>query len=346
MTTITLAEAADIFVAALRARHAPTNTVKAYTSDLRRFVQFVHSLQAATAAPAQPAQAELAQVDAVIIRAFLNGSWAPGNKDSSATASGADGDAISTTKTTSPSTRRRRYASLCSFYHWLVRQGMVDLNPMERVDQIETASRLPRPLDVDVVKAILKAIPPAATRDRVLFTLLYETGMRVGEALGLQVSDVDLTPDDEKVRVLGKGQRERTVLLTAAPESIRLLRRHLKLSRIRSGSVFRGDPRYGGSTLPLDYTTVRRAWQRYCAAAGVKVGKVGGGNGDGDATVTIHQLRHSRASELVRAGVPLGTVRKVLGHRNIQGTMLYAEVDQATVKRDLLEYQRRKARTR
>jgi integrase/recombinase XerD len=77
---------------------------------------------------------------------------------------------------------------------------------------------------------------------------------------------------------------------------------------------------------------VRHAWQRYCVAAGI--------------TATIHQLRHSRASELVRAGVPLGTVRKVLGHRNIQSTMLYAEVDPATVKRDLLEYQRRTARAR
>ena len=60
-------------------------------------------------------------------------------------------------------------------------------------------------------------------------------------------------------------------------------------------------------------------------------------------TATIHQLRHSRASQMVRAGVPLGTVRKLLGHRNIQSTLLYAEMDQATVKRDLLEYQRRQA---
>jgi site-specific recombinase XerD len=314
-----LTEAVDAFVAALRARHAPTNTIKAYASDLRRFMQFVHSVHA---------EAELEQLDADIIRSFLiNSSPGMGGRPES-----------SVNPCVSPATRRRRYATLCSFYHWLVRQGMVDFNPMERVDPIETVSRLPRPLDSDVVTAILKAIPPAATRDRALFTLLYETGMRVGEALGLQVADVDLTPDDEKVRVLGKGQRERTVLLTAAQESIRLLRRHLKLSHLRSGSVFRGDPRYGGSALPLDYTTVRRAWQRYCEAAGVKSGTAG--------AATIHQLRHSRASELVRAGVPLGTVRKVLGHRNIQSTMLYAEVDQATVKHDLLEYQRRKARTR
>ena len=229
MTTVV--EAADLFVAALRGRHAPPNTVKAYASDLRRFTGAV--------------AADLAALDATAIRAFL------------------DSD------TASAATHRRRYAALCSFYRWLVRQGILDVNPMERVDRVATVSRLPRPLDTGTVVRLLTMIPPVATRDRVLFTLLYETGMRVGEALGLQVADIDLTPDDEKVRVLGKGQRERTVLLTAAPQSVRLLRRHLKLSRIRSGSVFRGDPRYGGSALPLDYTTVRHAWQRYCTAAGV-----------------------------------------------------------------------------
>ena len=119
-------------------------------------------------------------------------------------------------------------------------------------------------------------------------------------------------------------------MLTAAPESIRLLRRHLKQSHITSGSVFRGDPRYGGSPLPLEYSVVHYAWQKYCKQAGVEA--------------TIHQLRHSRASQLIQAGVPVTTVRKQLGHRNLQSTLLYAEVDQATIKHDLLEYQRRKGR--
>jgi hypothetical protein len=123
--------------------------------------------------------------------------------------------------------------------------------------------------------------------------------------------------DDEKVRVFGKGQRERTVMLTAAPESIRLLRRHLKQNHLTSGSVFRGDPRYGGSSLPLEYSVVHYAWQKYCKQAGVEA--------------TIHQLRHSRASQLIQAGVPVTTVRKQLGHRNLQSTLLYAEVDQATI---------------
>ncbi len=99
---MTVVEAADLFVAALRGRYTPLNTIKAYASDLRRF------------AGAMPP--DLATLDAAAIRAFL------------------DGDAADA------ATRRRRYAALCSLYHWLVRQEIVDVNPMERVDRVATVS--------------------------------------------------------------------------------------------------------------------------------------------------------------------------------------------------------------
>lgn len=293
MSQLAVAEATEAFLGSLRSRQAPTNTLKAYRSDLACFARCV--------------PAELGAVDVAAIRAFLG------------------------TGEVGPATSRRRHAALRSFYRWLVREELVALNPMERVDAVEVPTRLPRPMAADQPEAVLAAIPTTATRDRALFNLLYETGMRVGEALSIQRSDVDLSADDEKVRVMGKGQRERTVLLVAAPQSVRLLRRHLRLSGITSGSVFRGDPNRGGTNLAMDYTTVRRAWQRYCAKAGVEA--------------TIHQLRHSRASQLVRDGVPLTTVRKLLGHRSIQTTMLYTEVDDETVKRDLLDYQAKRPRS-
>ncbi len=286
-------DAVDQFLASLRSRRAPTNTIKSYAHDLQHFVQ------------AMPA--DLGEVTAPAIQTFLDG----------------DGHH-------SPATQGRRYATLCTFYHWVIRQELAGENPMDRLEPIVQPKREPRPLDPEEVTKILKAIPVSNVRDRTLFTLLYETGIRIGEALGLQCSDVQLMQDDEKIRVFGKGQRERTVMLTAAPESIRLLRRHLKQNHLTSGSVFRGDPRYGGSPLPLEYSVVHYAWQKYCTQAGVKA--------------TIHQLRHSRASQLIQAGVPVTTVRKQLGHRNVQSTLLYAEVDQATIKQDLLEYRRHKGR--
>lgn len=280
------------YLASLESRQVPFHTRRAYRGDLRRFVAEVGT--------------DLAHVTVPDIERFL-----------------AVGDV-------QKSTRRRRAATLRSFYHWLIRQGESAVNPMERIDLGPTPEHEPRPLAEDLVKRVLAAIPPKHTRDRALFTLLFETGMRVSEGLGIQVADLDLTPDDEKVRVFGKRQRERTILLTAAPESIRLLRRHLKLSDIHSGSVFRGDQRYGGSNLPLEYSVAHYAWQKYCRAAGV--------------TATIHQLRHSRATLLLKGGVPITTVRKILGHRNIQSTLIYAEVDQETIRADLLQYQRKRGR--
>lgn len=288
-------DAVEVFVASLRQRSVPVNTIKSYAHDLRLFVQAV--------------PADLPAVTAETIQTFL-----------------ASFDHLSI------ATRRRRYSTLCAFYHWLLRHEVVQINPMDSLESIEQVEREPRPLPPETVTKILQAIPTSNLRDRTLFTLLYETGIRVGEALGLLATEVDLSTDDEKIRVFGKGQRERTVMLTAAPQSIRLLRRHLKQSGITSGSVFRGDPRYGGSPLPLEYSVVHYAWQKYCKEAGVEA--------------TIHQLRHSRASQLLQAGVPITTVRKQLGHRNIQSTLLYAEVDQATIKQDLQQYQRRKGRSR
>jgi len=290
-----LADAVETFVASLRQRSVPLNTIKSYAHDLRLFVQAV--------------PADLTIVTPEQIQAFLTSD-----------------------ERHSAATRRRRYSTLCTFYHWLLRHDVLDINPMDRLDPSEQESREPRPLSPEAVTKILQAIPASNLRDRVLFTLLYETGIRVGEALDLLATDVDLSTDDEKIRVFGKGQRERTVMLTAAPESVRLLRRHLKQSHITSGSVFRGDPRYGGSPLPLEYSVAHYAWQKYCQQAEIQA--------------TIHQLRHSRASQLLQAGVPVTTVRKQLGHRNIQSTLLYAEVDQATIKHDLLRYQQRKGRQR
>lgn len=292
-SAIPTADAIETFVASLRQRAVPVNTIKAYAHDLHLF--------------AQATSADLTVITPEHIQTFLTSD-----------------------ERHSIATRRRRYSTLCTFYHWLLRHNIVETSPMDHLDPIEQVEREPRPLQPETVSKILQAIPASNLRDRALFTLLYDTGIRVGEALSLLATDVDLSTDDEKIRVFGKGQRERTVMLTAAPESIRLLRRHLKQSHITSGSVFRGDPRYGGSPLPLEYSVAHYAWQKYCQIAGVKA--------------TIHQLRHSRASQLLQAGVPVTTVRKQLGHRNIQSTLLYAEVDQATIKQDLLRYQRRKGR--
>lgn len=105
----TTSEAVEQFLASLRARHAPLNTIKAYSHDLRHFL----------AAVPDP----LAEVTAPPIQAFLQGDGHP-----------------------SVATRGRRYSTLCAFYHWAVRQELVAINPMERLDPMTQPKKEPRPL--------------------------------------------------------------------------------------------------------------------------------------------------------------------------------------------------------
>ncbi len=144
---IPTADAVETFVASLRQRSAPVNTIKSYAHDLRLFVR------------AMPA--DLSTVTAEDIQAFLTD----------------DGHH-------SAATRRRRYSTLCAFYHWLIRHEIVEVNTMERLDPIEQVVREPRPLPPETVTKILQAIPASNLRDRALFTLLYETGIRVGDYIG------------------------------------------------------------------------------------------------------------------------------------------------------------------
>ena len=141
------------FVVSLRQRSVPINTIKSYAHDLRLFVQVV--------------PADLPAVTAETLQAFL-----------------------ASFSHLSAATRRRRYCTLCAFYHWLIRHGVLETNPMERLDSIEQVQREPRPLPPETVNKILQAIPASNLRDRTLFTLLYETGIRVGDYIGWFVNAV------------------------------------------------------------------------------------------------------------------------------------------------------------
>jgi site-specific recombinase XerD len=226
-----------------------------------------------------------------------------------------------------PTTRARIQASVNSFLAWCYKHDLIAANPMQKLERVRTPDAHPRPLDPRVVRKILDAIPRQNLRDRLLFTLIAETGLRIAEALGIYHEDLILTPDDEQILIRGKGGRTRTVMLYAAPESLKLLTRYLREARIASGAIFRGDPARGGSSRPIHYRTAHHAWQRYCRNAGVEA--------------NIHALRHSFATRLINEGVSLGVVRKLLGHRNMQTTLRYAEVSDATVKRELMTRHRR-----
>lgn len=227
----------------------------------------------------------------------------------------------------SRATRARAQASANAFLTWCFKHDLIAANPMQKLDRVKLPEYHPRPVESRLIRKVLNAIPRENLRDRVLFTLVAETGLRIAEALGIYREDLILTPDDEQIVIRGKGGRTRTVMLYAAPESLKLLQRYLREARITSGALFRGVLARGGSSRPMHYRTAHHAWRRYCQKARVQAG--------------IHALRHSFATRLINEGVSLGVVRKLLGHRNMQSTLRYAEVNDATVKRELMTHHRR-----
>jgi site-specific recombinase XerD len=264
------------------------HTVRAYRGDLGDFARFF-------AGP-------IDQITAGVLRAYLGGLAGK-----------------------APATRARREAALAALFAWAYRAEMIAADPMTRLDRTRLPASPPRPVPTEQVEAVLRAIPQTRDRDRLLFGLLYTTGMRIGEALAIEVDDLDLSRDDEHVTILGKGGRRRTVLLDD-PVLVTLLRRYLKVRGYRHGPLFRAEKNYVGG--PLRYASVQELWAKYRAKAQVKA--------------TIHQLRHVHATELVNAGVSLETIRRRLGHANAQTVLRYADQRDATTDAEIRTWRRRK----
>ncbi len=223
------------------------------------------------------------------------------------------------------STRSRRAATFNRFFKWAIQQELCERNPLDGRAPTRTAHRLPRPIQRQTEQdAIDDAIRAAPQPYRLIFTILRETGMRVGEALDLRVGDVLLETGREGLRVREpKNRTERIVVLgaTATPNTIRGLRAHLKQMRKaqRHEVLFRSNRGTAAS-----YDAVHYQWQKVCRAASL--------TDDGKPRYTLHQLRHTRGSELLAQGQPVEIVQRVLGHRDIRSTLLYAELNEDQVR--------------
>lgn len=190
---------------------------------------------------------------------------------------------------------------------------------------IRKRRRLPRPIsEPRDLLAIDQAIASASIPYRLIFTILRETGMRIGEVLNLRHSDVRLQMGRESLRVREpKNGAERIVILgpTATPKALRGLRSHLK--HIPTGEneiLFRSN-----RGTRVSYDAAHFQWQRLCANAQLL-------NDEGKVRFTIHQLRHTRGTELLSHGQPIEIVQRVLGHRDIRSTLAYAEVNEDQVR--------------
>jgi integrase/recombinase XerD len=203
------------------------------------------------------------------------------------------------------STVGRRLAMFRHYFAWACRHGLCVRNPLAEHAPLRGRRRLPRPIREQLEqRALDAAISTAAQPYRLIFTLLRETGMRVGEP---------------------KNGGERAVVLgpTATPRTLRGLRAARRAAGhppADSDVVFRSN-----RGTRISYDAVHYQWAKLCAAAGLL-------DATGAPRYTPHQLRHTRGSELIAAGQRIEIVQRVLGHRDIRSTLGYAELQEAQIR--------------
>ena len=219
-----------------------------------------------------------------------------------------------------PSSHRRKAAALRAFYRFCFAEGLIERDVASLLDLPRAARQLPDTLDVAQVESLLDA-PDAATplglRDRALLELLYACGLRVSEALGLDLEDVSLT--DASVRVIGKGDRERR--LPVGDVALDALARYIDDVRPQLLAAHTGKTRGRGGPMFVNARGERMsrmaAWRTIRHAA-----LIGGVSGH----VTPHTLRHSFATHLLEGGADLRVVQELLGHASITTTQLYTHL--------------------
>ncbi len=205
-----------------------------------------------------------------------------------------------------PATRARKLSSLRAFCRWLVAQGLMPSDPTERLEPPIRRRALPKGVSAPEAADLLAA--PVALRDRALLELLYGAGLRVSEASGLDLPDLDLV--GRTARILGKGAKERMVVF--GEPCRRALEAYIQEERVAptvEAPVFT-NARGGRLTVRSIHTAVTRAAQ----AAGLPEG------------LGPHGLRHAFATHLLDGGADLKSVQQLLGHEDLATTQIYTHV--------------------
>jgi len=266
-------------------RGASPLTLKSYREDLRQLEEFLRSAGCRT-----PGEAS-----SVILRRFAAGLHAAGYAASSVA---------------------RKLASTRSFYAFGQREGWVPANPAKPLRSPKRSRKLPKFLTGEEIGRLLAAPKPARAgglRDRAILELMYSSGVRVRELVGLNDADLDLRGGT--IRVRGKGRRERLGMVGSHAQAA--LQAWLAGRPRPAIAPPRGAPRplftnrFGGR---LSVRGVARLLEKHLAVAGLSK------------RASPHTLRHSFATHLLDAGADIRSVQELLGHKSLVTTQIYTHV--------------------
>jgi integrase/recombinase XerC len=297
---ITLARAIDEFEGYIAdARRLSERTVLAYRSDLDRFATFWERDFGEGTASKTP----LSRVDTLAVRSYLA--------------------SLHRSRLASRSLARH-LSTLRSFFRWACREGHVEKNPARALPAPRLPRTLPRAMTQPDTKRLLETDEEGSfpERDRALFELLYATGLRVSEAAGLDLEDVDFS--SRLLRVLGKGNKERIAPFgeeAGDALSAYLPAREERRRVGREAGVEDGEPLFvnsrGGR---LTTRSMARLLKTRLRAAGLSI------------EISPHSLRHSFATHLLEAGADLRAIQELLGHASLSTTQKYTHLDAARLR--------------
>ncbi len=276
-------------------RNVSDHTILAYSNDIDQFLTYLRR-----------AKLELNLVDHTVLRRYL--SW------------------LNTRRYASKSIARK-IASLRTFFRFLEREGYLGFNPTVLLSTPKLQKKLPRFLKVAVMKELLNSPDKEATlgkRDKAILEVLYGSGVRVSEAVGLNLEDVDFFR--KEIRVFGKGNKER--LIPINQKTISALHDYILTSRKELLTNKRGEKigqvskalflNKRGSRLSA--AGVRRMLAKYVK----KVGLIRG--------ITPHMIRHTFATHLLEGGADLRAVQELLGHVDLSSTQVYTHLSEARLR--------------
>lgn len=273
-------------------RQYSDHTIISYQNDLSQFAEYVdrHLDDPANSAAA---------VDSRLIRNFL------GNLYKSGLARGSIA---------------RKLSAIKSFYRYQFRNEMVSFNPASALQAPKQEQHLPVVLNVDQARRLM-TLPPddsfEGLRDRAILELLYGCGLRLGEVLNLRRDQLDL--DNESLRVIGKGNKER--LLPVGRHAIEAIRKYLEIlletlpNPLHPELVFLS--KKGKKLYPL---AVQKMTRRYMSELSEQ------------AHLSPHVLRHTFATHLLDRGADLMVVKELLGHESLSTTQIYTHVSKERLK--------------
>ncbi|WP_027671959.1 site-specific tyrosine recombinase XerD [Rheinheimera baltica] len=264
------------------------HTLSAYGTDLKKFAGFIASRQY-----------NLLNVDSVLVNSYL---------------------ALRVDQQFSPRSTSRALSSLRQFYAYAHQSGKVVANPLNQLLNPKVGRSLPKTLSEQDVEALLMApdiTDPIQFRDKAMLELLYASGLRVSELVGLSMQQINL--QHGLVRVIGKGSKER--LVPMGEEAAHWLTRYLREGR---GDLLAGqllDVVFPSSR--AQQMTRQTFWHRIKFYA--KVAHI-------QAELSPHTLRHAFATHLLNHGADLRVVQMLLGHSDLSTTQIYTHVAQARLQ--------------